>query len=150
MIKIFIVSDSNKHFEVAILEYVKRLWKTCEIVKIKPRKLDNIEQLIDSETNDVIEKISKIKWYKVVLNPTWKQLYTNDFSEFIEKNNANYSNIIFIIWWANWLNYDLLKDKIDFNLSLSYLTMPHSLALLVLLEQIYRSSMIKKWTSYNK
>jgi 23S rRNA pseudoU1915 N3-methylase RlmH len=30
------------------------------------------------------------------------------------------------------------------------MTMPHSLAFLVILEQIYRIEMIKKWTNYDK
>jgi len=38
MYKIIIISDSNKHFEIPISEYVKRLGKTCEIIKIKPVK----------------------------------------------------------------------------------------------------------------
>jgi len=150
MIKIYIVSYTNKHFDTAILEYIKRLWRTCEILKIKPKKNENINLLIDSETNEIIDKISKIKAFKIVLNPAWKALNTDIFSDLIEKNKSLYPNIIFIIWWANWLNYHLLNDKVDFNLSLSLLTMPHSLALLVLLEQIYRASMILKWSNYNK
>jgi 23S rRNA (pseudouridine1915-N3)-methyltransferase len=43
-----------------------------------------------------------------------------------------------------------LKNYSDLELSLSDLTFPHSLALLILVEQIYRLSMIKKGTSYDK
>jgi hypothetical protein len=38
MYKIIIISDSNKHFEIPIKEYEKRLGKNLEIIKLKPQK----------------------------------------------------------------------------------------------------------------
>ncbi len=150
MYKIIITSDSNKHFDISIKEYVKRLWKTCEIIKLKPVKKWTDKQIIESETDNLIKKLDKNSWYKIVLNSEWKSFNTNNFFKFIEKQKNNNWNIIFIIWWALWINYFKLKNYIDFELNLGLLTMPHSLALLVLLEQIYRLEMIKKWTSYDK
>lgn len=150
MYKIIITSDSNKHFDSAILEYSKRLSKTCEIIKIKPIKNWTDTQIINKETKQLVEKLEKIKWYKIVLNPNWKSLNTLKLSKSIEEHKQNYWNIIFIIGWANWLDYNYLKNYIDFELNLWEMTMPHSLALLVIIEQVYRLEMIKKWTNYNK
>lgn len=150
MYKIIIVSDSNKHFEVPILEYLKRLWKYVEIIKIKPEKNWEKNHIIGKETRKILDKIEKTKWFKIVLNPIWKNLNTEKFYELLELKKQNYWNIVFIIGWANGLDYDKLKAYIDLNLNLWEMTLPHSLALLVLLEQIYRSEMIKKWTDYNK
>ena len=150
MYKIIITSDSNKHFDSAIKEYVKRLWRNCEIVKLKPIKNWNDKEIVKKETNELIKKLDKIKGFKIVLNPVWKSFNTNKLYDFIEEKKSLHSDIIFIIGWALGLDYDELKNHIDFSLNLWEMTMPHSLALLVLLEQIYRLEMMKKWTSYNK
>lgn len=42
-----------------------------------------------------------------------------------------------------------LSQRISGTLSLSPMTLPHSLALLVLCEQLYRVSQIRKGTSYH-
>jgi len=150
MYKILIISDSNKHFDNAIGEYTKRLWKVCKIIKIKPIKNGTEKQIIEKETDEIIKKIEKLKWFKIVLNPAWKSLNTKKIFNLIEEKKQTNSQIIFIIGWANWLNYNYLKKYIDFNLNLWEMTMPHSLAFLVVLEQIYRLEMIKKGTSYDK
>jgi len=150
MYKIIITSDSNKHFEIPILEYIKRLWKTCEVIKIKPIKNWTDKQIIESETVQIIEKLEKLKWFKIVLSPKWKNFNTIEFYDFVENKKQTSSDTIFIIWWALGFDYDKLNKYIDLELSLWFMTMPHSLALLVILEQIYRLEMIKKWTNYNK
>ena len=43
-----------------------------------------------------------------------------------------------------------LVEKSDFNLSLSKMTMPHEMANLVLIEQIYRAFSIKKGSNYHR
>jgi len=150
MYKIIIISDSNKHFEIPISEYIKRLGRNCEIIKIKPVKNWTDKQIIEKESFELIKKLEKIKGFKVVLNPVWRSLNTKKLFDLVESKKQTYSDIIFIIWWANWLDYESIKNYVDFDLNLWEMTMPHSLALLVILEQIYRLEMIKKWTSYDK
>ncbi len=150
MINIYITADSFKHFEKPIKEYEKRLWKNYNTIKLKPIKNWSISQIIEKETNNLIKKLKKDKSYKIVLNLKWKSFETKEFYDFIESKKQNYSKISFIIWWAYWLDYTKLKDYTDFELNLWNLTMPHSLALLVLLEQIYRIGMIKKGSKYHK
>jgi len=150
MYKIIITWDSYKHFESPIKEYVKRLWKICEIVKLKPVKNWSDKQIIEKETENLIKALKKQNAFKIVLNPDWKSFNTGDFFNFLEQKKSLHWNIIFIIGWALWLDYKNLKNYIDFELNLWEMTMPHSLALLVLLEQIYRVEMMKKGTSYNK
>ena len=150
MIKIYIFADSYKHFEIPIKEYEKRLWKSILVVKLKPSKNTNENLVIKEETNIIKDKLLNEKGFKIALNPVWKTFKTSDFLEFIESKKMNYWDIIFVIWWAFWFDYEDLNWFIDFNLSLSSFTMPHSLALLTILEQVYRLEMIKKWTSYDK
>ena len=150
MIKIYIFADSYKIYEKAISEYEKRLGSILKIEKLKPFKNTNSTLVIEKETEVLKKVLEKTKWYKIILSPEWKRFNTDNFYDFIENKKQNYWDINFFIWWANWLNYKSLKQFSDLELSLSDFTLPHSLALVVLIEQIYRLSMIKKWTSYNK
>lgn len=150
MIKIYIFADSYKIYETAIKEYEKRLWKELKIEKLKPFKNKNADLVIVKETAMLEWVLEKEKGYKVILSPVWKKFSTQQFYTHIENSKQNFGNVSFFIWWANWLDYEKLKNFADLQLSLSDFTMPHSLALLVLIEQIYRLSMIKKWTSYDK
>ncbi len=150
MYKIIITSDSNKHFDSAIKEYVKRLWKTCEIIKLKPVKNWTDKQIIEKETDNLIKILEKQKWFKIILNPEWKSLNTVKLYRLISEKKHGFSNFNFIIGGALGVYYSKIQNLVDFELNLWEMTMPHSLALLVILEQIYRLEMIGKWTSYNK
>jgi 23S rRNA (pseudouridine1915-N3)-methyltransferase len=150
MIKILTLVDSFKHFETAIKEYEKRLGKECEIIKLKPEKNGSDEQIISKETDLLIQRLSKENGLKIVLNPNGKNYSTEEFYEFIETKKQYNKNIIFIIWGALGIDYNKLKPHIDTQINLGKMVLPHSLAILVLIEQIYRVWMIKKGTSYHK
>ena len=150
MIKIYIFADSYKIYDKVISEYEKRLWKELKIEKLKPFKNNNTTLVIEKETEILKKVLEKTKWYKIILSPEWKKFNTNNFYKYIEEKKQNFWNISFFIWWANGLDYKSLKSFSDLELSLSDFTLPHSLALVILVEQIYRLSMIKKGTSYNK
>ena len=147
MIKIISFVDSFKHYSEPIKEFQKRLWKEIELIKLKPIKNWNV---IEKETDILVDLLSKENWFKIVLNPNWKNLSTEEFYDLLESKKQNYKNIIFIIWGANWIEYSKIKHLVDFELNFWKMIMPHILILLVLIEQVYRISMIKKWTSYHK
>lgn len=150
MIKIYIFADSYKHFDASIKEYEKRLWKKLKIVKLKPSKNSSSSLVIKEETDIILKKISLEKWYKVVLSPTWQILSTPEIVKVIENWKMKFWNIIFFIGWAFGFDYEKLKNSIDLFLSLWKITMPHALALLVLIEQVYRAGMIEKGSWYHK
>lgn len=149
MIKIITICDSFKHFEEPIKEYKKRLWRKVEILKLKPSKKDNIDEVIKEETKTIIEKLSKINAFKIVLSISWKTFSTQEFLNFVEYKFQNFPEIIFIIWWPYWLDYKELKKHIDFEISFSPMTFPHIEALLILLEQLYRIETIKQGKTYH-
>ncbi len=150
MIKIIIVIDSYKHFETSVKEYEKRLGKSVQVLKIKPEKNWSNQEIIDKETKKIIEKLEKEKWYKVILNPVWKEYTTEQFLALVEKSQKDLANIVFIIGWAYGPNYESLQPYVDSSLSLWKMTFPHPMAFTLLLEQCYRVGMIKAWKSYHK
>jgi len=148
MLKIIIFADSYKHFNKAIEEYEKRLWKNIEIIKLKPSKNKKINEIIKNETSILNKRLSSEKWFKILLDINWKNLSSKELNSLIEEKKHNFSNIIFIIWWAYWLDIEKL-NSINLKISFSKMTFPHSLVYLMLLEQIYRTIMIKKWSWYH-
>lgn len=149
MLKILTFVDSFKHYKEPIEEYLKRLGKDLDFIKLKPSKRINTNEIIKEETILLNTELDKHKWYKILLYIEWKELDTIELKNLIEEKKHNYSDIIFIIWWAYWVDYDLIRAKIDFKLSLSKLTFSHLEAILVLLEQIYRVDSISKGKSYH-
>lgn len=147
MIKIISFVDSFKHYEEPIREFQKRMWKNVELVKLKPIKNWNI---IEKETDILVDLLTKENGFKIVLNPNWKNLSTEEFYNLVELKKQTYKNIIFIIGWANWIDYSKIKHIVDFELNFWKMIMPHILIILVLIEQLYRISMIKKGTAYHK
>lgn len=149
MIKIISFVDSFKHYDSPIKEFEKRLGKQVSFIKLKPSKRKESNEIIDEESKELVNILEKEKWYKVLLYIDSKQLTTEEFYKLVEDKQMKYSNIIFIIWWAYWIKYDLLKNYIDLKLSLSPMTFPHAQAIMMLFEQIYRVSCIKKWVGYH-
>lgn len=150
MIHIYIFADSHKHFSEAIKEYQKRLWKSVELRELKPLKKVTPEQIIEAETEILREKLLKETGYKIILSPNGKNLLTEQFWALIETQKNARKKIILAIGGANGLDYTKLQDVCDMELSLGKMILPHSLALTVLLEQIYRCNEIGKGSGYHK
>lgn len=150
MIHIIHISDGEKHFGEATEEYIKRLGKNIEIHTIKPIKHTEISFIKREETKKLIEKLEKIKWIVVLCDERWDRLSTIEFSANIQQTRNNGENIIYIIGWSYGVDIDQLKKSKNISLlNLSSLVMPHGLAFLVLVEQIYRGLEIIKWSGYH-
>lgn len=141
------ISDSDKHFDSAIKEYQKRLWKSLKIENVKPTRNGSVEQIIQKDTQNIINTISKRFWSykKVLLSKEWENLNTDQIFDFCKKNN----DVIFIIWWPYGFDEKLLKKNIDLKISFGSITLQHWLAKLILLEQLYRITMISQNKSYH-
>jgi len=150
MIKIYIFSDSHKHFTSGIQECIKRLGKWGEVIELKPVKKWTPDQIISTETDILLEKLKKESGYKVILSPEGNNISTEWLSKLIEKQKNSGKKISFFIGWANGLDYEALELHADFELSLGKMTLPHGLALTMLLEQVYRCKEIEKGSEYHK
>mgnify|MGYP002359341331 CR=1 FL=1 len=150
MIHIIHISDGEKHFSEAISEYQKRLTKNIEIHTIKPIKHTEISYIKREETKKLIEKVQKLKWAVILCDERWEKLNTTWFSELLRKWRNESENIILIIGWSYGVDIDILRANTTLRLmQLSSLVMPHGLAYLVLIEQIYRALEIIKWSGYH-
>lgn len=142
MISIWSISDSDKHFSDAILEYTKRLWKDIQIINYKTSKKDNQAQIIQEDTEMIIEKVESAKKaknaYVILLSKDGKSLDTDQRRYMIELKRIQSQDIIFLIGWPYGFDEEKLGTLVDLKLSFGAVTMPHGLVKLVVLEQIYR------------
>ncbi len=143
-IKIIAITDSDKHFSNAISEYIKRLDKNIEIINIRPSKKDNPNEIITQDTDRIVlYLLDKSKdSTKILLTKDWKYYTTQDIVKIITHDLQDGKDILFIIWWPYGLDEWKLWWYVDDQISFGKITMPHGLAKLVLLEQIYRSMQI--------
>lgn len=137
-------------------EYIKRLgaFVKINVVEIaEERATDNPSQ---SEINNIIEKegeriMAKIpKGAAVIpLCIEGKEYSSPDFSKLIENISMNSSHICFVIGGSFGLS-DAVKSAGKYKLSFGKMTLPHQLARMVLLEQVYRAFSISNNSKYHK
>lgn len=149
MIKIISFVDSFKHYDTPIQEFIKRLGRDVNFVKLKPSKRKESHEIVSEESKELAKVLEKTKWYKVLLYIDSEQMDTLKFAKLIEEKQMLFSDIVFIIGWAYGVDYTLIQKDIDMKISLSPMTFPHAQAIMMLLEQIYRASCIKKWIRYH-
>jgi 23S rRNA (pseudouridine1915-N3)-methyltransferase len=135
----------QKHFRDAIDDYAGRIKRFVpfEIVETKEHSANdrNRNQRIRHESRSLRNIAGKR--IIVVLDPRGKQLTSEEFASWINKQNHD---IDFVVGGPAGLD---IPDA-DFQLSLGKLTIAHDLARVVLLEQIYRAFTILKNIPYHK
>lgn len=144
----------EKYLTEAIGEYTKRIsrFATCNIIEVKEEKLPNnysdadIDHVKECESERLIEKISG---HAILLDIKGKMLDSVQFSRKIEDIKQSSSTISFIIGGSYGVS-DKLKNLCKDSISISYMTFPHQLMRVILLEQIYRAFTISNHITYHK
>jgi 23S rRNA (pseudouridine1915-N3)-methyltransferase len=116
---------------------------------IKPISHTNPEYIKVKETLSIIESLKKVKGRIILLDERGKSMKTREFSDMIEDAKNSSEDIIFIIGGSYGVDLEVFADIPHETLKISDFVMPHSLALLVLLEQIYRAYEIMKGSGYH-
>ena len=147
----------EKYWRDATIEYITCLKPFCnvEIVELKEYKITKNPSPKDEEIVKIKEGeaiLSKIKDgdYVISLEILGKQISSEMMAEkLIGITNQGYSDFDFVIGGSLGLS-DEVSKRANFKMSFSLMTFPHQMMRVILLEQIYRSFMINKGTSYHK
>ena len=128
---IFLGKKHPKHFSVLMEKYLKRLnmFVKSELFFFQEKNLNKLNQKISKHINS--------KSYLMILDEKGVQLDTLNYAKLIKKKMINYDSLIFIVGDAYGIP-QILIDKSDSIISLSKMTLPHLVARLMLLEQMYR------------
>jgi len=140
------------YLRAACAEYEKRLQPFCklETIELGPAPLpDNpsqaqIEQALAQEAQLAQAKILK-NASLAALCVEGRQMTSEQFAAWLEGQ----SEVAFLIGSSYGL-HESIKTQAQLKLSLSYMTFPHQLARVNLLEQIYRASQIQTGGKYHK
>ena len=129
--------SKNKILLPAINEYSKRIkhFVNFKFIEVKSLKLEHIKKFKNK--------------FIFALDEEGELLNSLEFANKIRDSMEDNLDIVFIVGDANGLPSDVIKNS-NMVLSLSKLTLPHLLARVVLIEQLYRSFSIINNIPYHK
>jgi 23S rRNA (pseudouridine1915-N3)-methyltransferase len=140
------------YWREAAEEYLKRLgpYATVRVTEVADRDLSHDEAAaVAAEGADTLRALPPGS-YVVALDRSGKQLSSEQFAEWLAAHGlAGRSSIAFALGGAAGLAPDVLV-RADERLSLGTLTLPHQLARVVLLEQLYRAFRITRGEPYHR
>ena len=146
----------EKYWTAAIEEYSKRLGSYCslKIVELKesklPKNASEADELnvINKEGEEILAKIGDGD-YVVALEVEGKLLSSPELAHELEAASMQHSTVDFVIGGSLGLS-TAVKRRANLGFSFGRITLPHQLARVVLLEQIYRSFKINSNETYHK
>ncbi len=147
----------ESYWKAALAEYSKRLsgyvqLETLEVAdEPTPDSPSEAERLkVLEEEAKRIEKHLRDRDGVIALDITGKALSSTVWTqEFARLSGAGYGRLVFLIGGSLGLHPDLLK-RTAFRWSFGPITLPHQLARVVLLEQLYRGIRIARGEPYHK
>jgi len=142
---IWVGKTKNPHFGALEEDYAGRLGKfvRCEfaILRDAPDK--------ETEGKRILEKLNPNSLV-CLLDVKGKSVSSHDLAQQIEHwQNAGTREVTFVIGGADGVSSEV-ADRADVKVSLSFLTLTHEMARVVLLEQLYRGYTIIKGFPYQK
>jgi 23S rRNA (pseudouridine1915-N3)-methyltransferase len=130
------------------LAYARAGWKEY-FGRLKHYHDLRVTHISDKQNNTKAILQSAGESYKVALVKEGVQLASPGLAQFLEKRSLESREVSFVIGGPDGLPAEVL-DKTDYQLSFSQLTFPHDLAMVILLEALYRASTITAGTPYHK
>jgi 23S rRNA (pseudouridine1915-N3)-methyltransferase len=124
-----------------VAEYEKRLRRFADLEVVPLKARDESSELLNRSQGA----------FRIVLDERGQRLTTDGFVDLVNRLEArgDIKSVAFLIGGADGHSQNL-RDSADELISLSSLTLQHELALVVLLEQIYRAYAIKRGEPYHR
>ncbi|KAF2956779.1 23S rRNA (pseudouridine(1915)-N(3))-methyltransferase RlmH [Marinitoga sp. 38H-ov] len=151
MIKIFVIGKpKTKFIKMGIEQYLK--WSSkydrVELIELPLSNDLNKPEEYKKQDKEKFDKYFLPDVFKVVLDEKGKELSSIDFAKKIETWRIGKKNISFFIGGPLGHHEDI-KNNADYLLSISKMTFTHEMAVLLLLEQLYRAFKINNNEKYH-
>ncbi|MBI3181853.1 MAG: 23S rRNA (pseudouridine(1915)-N(3))-methyltransferase RlmH [Myxococcales bacterium] len=136
-------------FAPAVAEYQKRLSRYAGFSLVElPESRRAGAQALEEEARALLKLASPRDWL-VALDERGQQLSSVELSRFLARAQSESRDLLFAVGGDEGLSSEV-RQRAKLVLSLSRMTLPHRLARLVLLEQLYRAFTILRGEPYHK
>ena len=144
--------DRSGLFQPGVDEYADRLahytrFELLELPEATGKRLPP-EVAKEKEAQSVLAKKGSADWV-VALDERGKSLSSVELAQFVARAQQQSRDLLFVIGGDEGLAQSLVQSA-ELTLSLSKMTLPHRLARLVLVEQIYRAFTVIRGEPYHK
>ncbi|MBQ3565485.1 MAG: 23S rRNA (pseudouridine(1915)-N(3))-methyltransferase RlmH [Alphaproteobacteria bacterium] len=141
----------NKHILALLDDYTARISNHLEICEFELKKTNNISiDVVKHQEAELLQSKILKNAYLIAMDEAGETLTSHEFANLIEQVAKNgTSAFVFFIGGAHGLSSEI-KNKSDKVISLGKITLPHMLARLILVEQIYRAEKITNNHPYDK
>ena len=124
----------------AVMEYIKRIARFADV--------DLLHIKEDKKSTEKILKLCEKK-FVVLLDEKGKQFSSKELATFLDQKNNQSQNLCFIIGGPDGHDPEVEK-RADYIWSMSKLTFPHDIAMMLLIETLYRSLSILAGHPYHR
>ena len=149
-----LVFDADTRARTVLADYLRRARPTfeCDWIEVRQHRASSeseAQRARDEEGERLLQRVPA-GFRTIALDERGRMLDSPAFSTHLDNQRvASRSGVAFLIGGAFGHSAQLLQN-VDEKLSLSPLTLPHSLALVVLAEQIYRAKTLIRGEPYHK
>ena len=129
--------------------YVERISRVIGLDQqtLKPAGGTSSKERKQRESKSILDTLTQ-KDFVVLLDERGKQLSSEELAGFLSRQLESRGSVIWVIGGSNGVS-SALRQRADFVLSLSKMTMPHALARVFFLEQLYRAMCINSNHPYH-
>ena len=156
-IKITVVAVGKlkeRFWKDAVAEYAKRLGGYCQLKLVEvadrdPTKTGGDDKAMEAEAADILRALGA-QTHVILLAIDGKQRSSEDLAQRLEQLSVSgKSDVAFVIGGSTGVSQQV-RARADETLSFGPITLPHNLARVVLLEQLYRACKISHGEPYHK
>jgi 23S rRNA (pseudouridine1915-N3)-methyltransferase len=149
-INIFYFGKRKNYYTDLLIQYRRRLLPSISM-NVRPLKAPpySDEQLVLKYENEIAAKVYPKRGFVVALDDGGKMMDSGQFAKWLQALREREQEITFFVGGAFGLPPHI-KENSNESISLSKMTLPHQLCLVVLSEQIYRAITIFNNHPYNK
>ncbi len=146
----------ERYWVDACAEYLKRLQpyahtSIIEVADVDPARAGGVSGALEKEGAAILAALdSASSSHVILLAIEGKQRSSEEFSRHLDELKlAGISDITFILGGSSGVS-EAVRERADETFSFGSITLPHNLARVVLLEQLYRAQKISRGEPYHK
>ncbi len=136
-----------------IESYLKRVGKFVRVETVELRDRDEVggdpRRIIEREGEDILERVDRDP-FVILLDERGREIDSFKMAELIERHRVAGSKQITFVLGGHFGVSEGVRNRADFELALSQMTLTHEMARLLLVEQVYRAFAIIQDLPYQK